>query len=166
FVPNVALLAAPSLALVPGCLSSAGQAPRLGRLLVFAHVCLRHSGQGIAPKTLLVERFLLAEHVKDTPRQPRRQDAQRLARAVFLRLPLLPPLGSLTGAEKQTGDLREGPAQMGVADLLAAPAQLLARRLVVRAHQPRVRQELSHLLETSSIVHLVQEHQAQDWSTA
>src|SRR5262249_34684679 len=126
----------------------------------------RDHGQGTTPKMLLVERFLLADHVKDTPRQPRRQDAQRLARAVLLRLPLFPALGTLTGAEKQTGDLREGPAQMGIADLLAAPAQLLAVRLVLAAHQPRIRQELSHLLETSSIVHLVQEHQAQDWSTA
>jgi len=51
---------------------------------------------------------------------------------------------------------------MGVADLLAAGAQLLARRLMGATHQPGVRQELPDALEAIDLVHFIQEHQRQD----
>src|SRR5438105_13512927 len=82
------------------------------------------------PETLLVEGLALAEQVLHRPPQPRRQDGQRLAFAALGRLLLLPLLGPLTRAQQQARRLGEGPTQMGVADLLAARAQLLARRLV------------------------------------
>src|SRR6516164_1820486 len=55
---------------------------------------------------------------------------------------------------------------MGIADLLRAPAQLLPRRLVLTAHQPRVRQELADLLEARQIVYFVQKHQSENGSNA
>jgi hypothetical protein len=48
---------------------------------------------------------------------------------------------------------------MGVADLLAARAQLLARRLVVATDQASVGQELADALEAVHLVHLIQPHQ-------
>src|SRR5882724_2227549 len=92
------------------------------------------------PETLLVEGLGLAPHVVDRPGQPRRQDGQSLALAAFLLLLLLERLGPLAAAEEQARRLGEGPAQVGVADLVAAGAEHLARRLVSATHQPAVRQ--------------------------
>src|SRR4051812_14951945 len=99
------------------------------------------------PEALLVEGFALAEQVVDGPAQPRRQDRQRLGLAALRLLLLLPLLATLTAPQEQAGRLAEGPAQVGVADLLAARALLLARRLVGAAHQPGVRQELADVVE-------------------
>src|SRR5262245_46055017 len=100
------------------------------------------------PETRLVERLALAQHVVDGPPQPRRQDRQRLGLAALRLLLVLPLLGPLAAAQEQAGGLAEGPAQVGVADLLAPRADLLAGRLVGAAHQPGVRQELADVVET------------------
>src|SRR5436309_5556554 len=82
------------------------------------------------PETRLVEGFLLAEHVIHGPAQSRREDGQRLALALVRGQPLLPALGALARSQEQAGGFAEGPAQVRIADLLAAAAQPLARRLV------------------------------------
>src|SRR5262249_24128181 len=115
--------------------------PGIARLLAGQRRGVRTGSTRAAPETLLIERFALAEHVVARPPQPRRQDRQRLALAALGRLLLSPLLSPLTGAQKQTSRLGEGPAQMGVADLLAAGAKLLASRLVHATHQPGVRQK-------------------------
>src|SRR5262249_54087808 len=69
-----------------------------------------------APETLLVEDLALSEQVIDCSSQFGRQDGQRLALAPLLLLPLLPRPGPRAGPQKQTRRLREGPAQMRVAD--------------------------------------------------
>src|SRR5258708_680646 len=79
------------------------------------------------PEAFLVEVLLLAPHEIHRPRQFRCQDAERLAGAAFLLLPLLPGTRPLADTQKPTGRLAEGPTQMGVADLLAAGTQHLAR---------------------------------------
>src|SRR3954447_14817801 len=94
------------------------------------------------PEACLVEGDLLVQHVIDGPTQLGGQDAKRLALATFLLLALQPFLGGVAPAEKQTRRLREGPAQVWVADLLAAAAQLLAARLVGAAHQTGVAEEV------------------------
>src|ERR1700694_2335542 len=87
------------------------------------------------PEALLVKGDLLVQHVIGVPAQLGGEDAQRLALAAFLLLALQPFLGGFALAEKETRRLREGPAQVRVADLLAAAAQLLAARLVGAADQ-------------------------------
>src|SRR3954468_24632540 len=82
------------------------------------------------PEARLVERLALAEHVIDRPRQLRCQDRQRLGLPLGCLLLLLPLLGPLAATQKQARRLAEGPAQVRVADLLAARALLLAGRLV------------------------------------
>src|SRR5258708_5014917 len=94
------------------------------------------------PEALLVEGDLLVQQVVDGPAQLGGEDAERLALAAFLFLALEPFLGALALAEKQTRRLREGPAQVRVADLLAAATQLLAARLVGTAHQAGVAEEV------------------------
>src|SRR5438067_316976 len=74
------------------------------------------------PEQRVVERLALAPQVIHRPRQPRRQQRQYAALAPLLQLLLLPLLGALAAAQKQTRRLAEGPAQVGVADLLAARA--------------------------------------------
>jgi hypothetical protein len=82
------------------------------------------------PETRFIERLALAQHVIDRAPQPRRQDRQRLALATLRRLLLFPFLGPRATAQKEARRFGKGPAQMRVADLLAAPAQLLVRRRV------------------------------------
>src|SRR5256885_10819376 len=82
------------------------------------------------PEALFVEGLALAQHVVDCPPQLGRQDGQRLGLAALRLLLLLPALGPLTAAQQQAGRLAEGPAEVGVADPLAAGALLLAGRLV------------------------------------
>ncbi len=61
------------------------------------------------------------------------QDAQGLALATFLLLPLQPLLGALAAAQKQARRLGEGPAQVRVADLPLPVSPIAeARRLVHR----------------------------------
>src|SRR5262249_10563274 len=85
-----------------------------------AAACRLHRRGLAVPETLLVKRLLFAQHVVDRPCQPRRQNAHHLRWPSLLLLLLLPLPRSLTGSQKQTGRLREGPAQVRVADLLAA----------------------------------------------
>ena len=96
-------------------------------------------------KTLDVKGFTLAQHVIHGTAQPRRQDAQRLLLAVLLLVPGLPGLHHGIVAYQQTHRLGKRPLQMGIADLVPARAQLLARRLVPATHQPGVRQKFAHL---------------------
>src|SRR3954452_19700969 len=90
------------------------------------------------PETLFIEGLTLAEHVVDGAAQLRRQDGQSLALPALRRLLLLPALGPFAGPQKQAGGLGEGPAQVGVADLLAPGAQFLAGRFMQAAYQPGV----------------------------
>ena len=55
---------------------------------------------------------------------------------------------------------------MGVADLVAARAQLLARRLVPATHQAGVGQEFADIGKTTYVVNLVQERQAENLADA
>src|SRR5262249_4458382 len=113
------------------------------------------------PEACLVEGDLLVQHVIDGPAELGGEDAQRLAFAAFLLLTLEPLLGTLALAEKQTCRLREGPAQVRVADLLAAAAQLLAARLMGAAHQAGVAEEVADRGEPADIVDLVEQHQGE-----
>src|SRR5215470_13979988 len=106
------------------------------------------------PEAFLVERLALAPQVVDRPRQPGRQDAQRLALAALLRLLLLPRPRPLAGSQKETRGLAEGPAQMGVAYLLAAGALDFASRLVSAGHQPGVGEELPGVVKAEDVVDL------------
>src|SRR5689334_21843790 len=90
------------------------------------------------PETFLVEGRPAAKHVINSPSQPSRQDGHGLAVATLGGLLVLPLLGSRTLPQEQAGRLGKGPTQMGVADLLAACAQLLAGRLVSATHQSSV----------------------------
>src|SRR5438105_4239922 len=101
--------------------------------------CLLRAGQGrgarswthaAVPEAVLVEGLALAQHVVHRTPQLGRQDGQRLAAAALRRLLLLPLLGPFAPAHEQARRLRERPAQMGVADLLAARAELFACRLM------------------------------------
>ena len=55
--------------------------------------------------------------------------------------------GPFAAAHEQAGRLRERPAQVRVADLLAAAAELFPCRLVQAAHKPGAGQELSRRLK-------------------
>src|SRR5262249_60677299 len=95
-----------------------------------------------------------------------RQDAQGLALAVLLLAPGDPLLGLLALAQQQVDRLGEGPAQVRIADLLAAEAALLARRLVTRSYQPGIRDKLADRSEAADVVDLVQQHQGEDLAHA
>src|SRR5262249_28625852 len=124
---------------------------------------LRAHGLSLAlPEAGLVEGLALAPQVVDRPRQTRRQDRQHATFAALFQLPPLPLLGPLTAAQEQAGGLAEGPAQVGVADLLPAPAEHLAGRLVPRTHQACIRQELPLGAEAADVVNLVEQHQGED----
>src|SRR3954454_16175333 len=86
------------------------------------------------PEACLVEGLALAQHVVGRASEPRRQDCQRLGFAALRLLLLLPLFGSVAAAQEQACRLAEGPAQVRVADLLAARAYLLAGRLVGAAN--------------------------------
>jgi hypothetical protein len=64
--------------------------------------------------------------VEDRTGQTGGQDVQRLGGAVLLVLALLPQPGAFTATQEQARRFGEGPAQVRVADLFAAAAQLLA----------------------------------------
>ena len=117
-------------------------------------------------KTLHVKGFTLAQHVVDRAAQPRRQDAERLLLAVLLLVPGLPGLHRGKVAHEQAHRLGKRPLQMGIADLVAARAQLLARRLVPATHQPGVRQEFADIGKTTDVVNLVQQRQPQNLADA
>src|SRR5262249_43587777 len=135
--------------------------PGIARLLWGQRRGVRTGSARAVPETLLIERFALAQHVVDCPPQPRRQDRQRLALAALRRLLLLPLLGALTGAQEQARRLGEGPAQVGVADLLATGAQLFAARFMGATHQPGVRQKLPGRVEAPDGMRLVEQDQRQ-----
>src|SRR5262249_24433755 len=118
------------------------------------------------PEAALVERFALAPQVEDGPGQPRRQDGQRLALTALAGLPLLPAPGPLPAAQKQTRRLAEGPAQLAVADLLAAGTFDLAGRLVVATHQAGVGQQLPGAGEPADVVDLVKQDEGEDLADA
>ena len=77
-----------------------------------------------------IEGLAAAQQQVDGPAQLGGQDAERLLLAVFLRAALLPGFDLRAAADKQAHGFREGPLEMGVADLVAAVAQGLAGRLV------------------------------------
>src|SRR5262245_8852407 len=106
-------------------------------------------------KPFAVEDLALAEQVVDGSAQASGQGSQGPRLAVFLLAAGQPLLGLLTLAEEQAGRLREGPFEMGVADLVAAGALLLARRLVGAADQPGVGEELADLGEAADVVDFV-----------
>src|SRR5438309_825358 len=126
----------------------------------------RHGFRLPRPEAFLIERLLLAPEVIDRPRQLGRQDPQRLALATLFRLPLLPLPRPLTGSQEQTGSLAKGPAQVGVADLLATGAVDLAGRDVLAAHQSGIGEELPGAVEAEDVVDLVKNHQRQDLADA
>src|SRR5262249_6137641 len=119
-----------------------------------------------APEAVLVEGLALAPQVEHGPAQPCRQHGQRLALAALLRLPVLPAFAALALPQEQAGRLPEGPAQVAVADLLAACAFDLASRLVVATHQPRIRQELPGAAESTDVVDLIKQGEGEDLADA
>src|SRR5438552_9231352 len=118
------------------------------------------------PEACLVEGDLLVEQVIHGPAQFGGEDAERLALAAFLLLALEPFFGGFALPEKETRRLRKGPAQVRVADLLAAAAQLLASRLVGATHQAGVAEEVADLGKPADVVNLVEQHQGQDLADA
>src|SRR5262249_53457856 len=102
-----------------------------------------------APEAVLVERLALAPQVEHGRWRPRRHLRQRRALTALAGLHLLPALGPLAAAQKQTRRLAEGPAPLGVAHLLAAGPFDLAGRLVVAVHQAGVGQQLPGAGETA-----------------
>src|SRR5262249_52855644 len=77
-----------------------------------------------------------------------------------------PLFGLLALAEKQAGCRGEGPLQVGVADLVAAGALLLAGRLVAAADQPSVGEKRADLGEAANVMNLVQQDQGQNLADA
>src|SRR5271166_6799839 len=69
-------------------------------------------------------------------------------------------------AGEQTGGLAESPLQVGVADLLAGRALLLAGRLVAATHEPRVRQKLADVREALDVVDFVEQDQRENLADA
>src|SRR5262249_25799421 len=102
----------------------------------------------------------------DGPAQTCGQGTEGASLAVLLLAAGQPLLGLLALAEEQAGRLGEGPLEVGVADLVAAGALLLARRLVGAADQPGVGQGLPHRGEATDVVNLVQEDEGQDLADA
>jgi hypothetical protein len=64
--------------------------------------------------------------------------------------------------QEQHGGFREGPLQIGIADLGAAAAHDLAGRALLALHQPAVGGELLDAREASNVVDLIQDRQRQD----
>jgi hypothetical protein len=64
--------------------------------------------------------------------------------------------------QEQHGGLREGPLQIGIADLGAAAAQNLAGSALLALHQPAVGRELLDAREASNVVDLIQDRQRQN----
>src|SRR5262249_54927613 len=62
--------------------------------------------------------------------------------------------------------LGEGPLEVGVADLVAPGALLLAGRLVGATHQPGVREELASGREAADVVDLIKQDEGQDLADA
>ncbi|SRR6266849_9256387 len=87
-----------------------------------------------------IEGLLLPQHVINGPAQPRRQDTQSLGLAVLLLFAGQEALGLVALASQQAGGFREGPLQMGVADLGPAAARHLAGRQLLRPDETGVRQ--------------------------
>src|SRR5262245_7587754 len=183
--PETASLSASSLALVLGCPSSAARSPYRAGVVpvrasgyvpcyqpnVLSPSSLRGKGPTpsralIVPETLLVESDLLGQHVVDGPTELGGQDAQGLGLAELLLLLLHPLLGPVAAAQKQAGGLRERPAQVRVADLLATRALLLAGRLVLAADQPGIAEEMTHVGKAADVMDLVKKDEGQDLTDA
>jgi len=92
------------------------------------------------------------------------EDTERLAGRVLLVHARLPAFGLVAGAQVETSRLAEGPAQVGVADLLVAEALRFARGLVRGSDEARVRQEVAGLGEACDVVDFVKERQAKDFA--
>src|SRR5262249_29850228 len=116
----------------------------------------------LPPKPPHVERLAATEHPVHRAPQLGRQDAQRLLLAVLLLGALLPGLHRRATPDQQTHRLRESPLEMGVAVLLAAPADPLARRPMLATHQPGVRPEVAHVGEATEGVDRGEQPQRQD----
>src|SRR6516162_1991512 len=123
--------------------------------------CLSRGEESLAVKDLP-----LTQQVIDGTAQASRQRAQGAGLAVLLLAASQPLFGLLTFADEQAGGLGEGPLQVGVADLVAAAALLLAGRLVCAADQPSVGQKLSDFGEAADVVDLVEQDQGQHLADA
>src|SRR5262245_56554492 len=113
-----------------------------------------------------VEDLALTQQVVDGSAQASGQGSQGPRLAVFLLAAGQPLLGLLVLAEEQAGRLREGPFEVGIADLVAAGALLLAGRVVGATDQPGVGEELADLGEAADVVDLVEEDEGQDLADA
>ena len=101
-------------------------------------------------ETLGVERHLLAPQVIHRPAHLRFQHRQRFLLAALLLLPGQPRLRRQAAPQHQAGGFREGPLQMGVADLLAAGALTSCRPIRAAQRTSRaVRQEVADLGEAA-----------------
>jgi hypothetical protein len=115
---------------------------------------------------LQVERGAARQHVVGRPAQLVREDREGFPLAM-LPLEALEQLlagGILT--EKQDGRLREGPLEVGVADLAAPRAEALAGRRLGAGDQPRVGGEVLDAGEAADVVDLIEDGQGEDFADA
>ncbi len=90
------------------------------------------------------------------------QDGQRLARAmVFLQAGEI-RLARRIGASKEHGRFREGPCEIGVANLAPRGAVALPRRCLGACDEATVRHEILHAGEALEVMDFIQQHQASD----
>jgi len=126
---------------------------------------VRHSGlpapldlfSGSAHELLQIEGCLALEHEIDDPAEFVGKDGKGLGLAVLLGQAREVGLAQRVLAQEQRGGLRTGPLQVGVADLLAPVAGVLAVRVLLALHQAAIRGEVADLREAADVVDLVED---------
>jgi hypothetical protein len=88
------------------------------------------------------------------------QNSQGLRFAVFSHEFLPVPYCLRISPEERYSSFREGPLQMGIADLFPRRAEFLSGRLFSGFHQSAVREKILNPGETIDIMYLVKNYQA------
>ena len=113
-----------------------------------------------------IEYHVAFQHIIDRPGQLMGQDRQRLALAVFFLQAGQILLARRIVAEEQHRRFGEGPLEIRIADLRAGGAVALPRRFLGALDQAAVGHEILDPREAGDIMHLVEQHQAQNLADA